>query len=403
MKILAVCQHYWPESFQITAVCEDLVRRGHSVTALVGLPNYPTGKVPPEYRGGKNRRQEKDGVSIVRVFEIGRGKSPFRLAANYYSYSLSATRAVRSLDRDYDVVFSYQLSPVMMAMPAVEYKRETGAPILMYCCDLWPESMKVMIGNRFGLLLSHYGKVSRKIYQAADILAVQSSAFGDYLCPVHGIDESKIRYVPHFSSASYLHEDFIDGGHDGVNFVFMGNIGRAQDIPCILDAVARMRHASGFVVHFVGDGSFLGRAKSMVDKMGINDRVTFHGKRPYSEMPDWYRISDACLLTLDGSTWVGATLPSKLQGYMAAGKPILAAIDGGARHVIEESGCGTCVAAGNSEGLARLMDSFIDDPERYESCGQAGRSYFSENFMREQHVDKIEGLLEELKGGRIGG
>lgn len=400
MKVLVVCQHYWPEDFQVTAVCEELVRRGHEVTALVGLPNYPSGNVPEEYRKGRNRKQEKDGVSIVRSFEFGRRPGFIGLALNYYSYARSATRKATWLSGDFDVVFAYQLSPVMMAEPAVAYKERTGAPLLLYCCDLWPESMKVMLGERLPFLLRHYRKVSGRIYGRADLIAVQSSAFADYFGQEHGIPGERIRYVPQFAPSKFLDQDFSCDDHPGVNFVLMGNIGRAQSIPCILEAVGRMRHDHGFTVHFVGDGACLEEARGLARRNALDDRVAFHGRRPFSEMPDYYRMADACLLALDGSTWVGSTLPSRLQGYMAAGKPIIAAIDGGARDVIEESGCGKAVDAGDAEGLAALMDGFIDDPGAFSGCGEAGRRYFEGHFMREQHVDTIERLLKEIADGR---
>ena len=69
MKVLVVCQHYWPENFRVTEICEALVQRGHQVTALVGLPNYPTGVIPDEYRRFRNRRQQRNGVEIRRCFE----------------------------------------------------------------------------------------------------------------------------------------------------------------------------------------------------------------------------------------------------------------------------------------------------------------------------------------------
>lgn len=398
MKILVVSQYYWPEDFQVTAVCEGLAARGHDVTALVGLPDYPTGVIPEEYRHRRNRRQEKDGVRILRVGEIGRKRGMMGLALNYYSYALLAKSAARKLDGDYDVVFSYQVSPVTMVEPAIAYKKRTGAPLLLYCCDLWPESMKVLIGERMKPLFSYYEKVSRRIYREADILAAQSSAFPDYFEQVHGIASSQVRYIPHFASDKYLEEDFSRTTHDRVNFVFMGNIGRAQDIPCIIEAVARMRCEMDFAVHFVGDGSYLEEARRLADKKGVSKRIVFHGRKPFSDMPQYYRMADACLLTLDGSTWVGTTLPSKLQGYMAAGKPVLAAINGGARSVIEESGCGKAVDAGDSAALASLLDDFMVHPDRYSACGVKGRDYFKAHFSKEKHMDAIEGLLGELCG-----
>lgn len=395
MNILVVCQHYWPEQFQITTICEELAKRGHEVTVLVGLPNYPSGVIPLEYRHGKNRIQEKKGVKIVRVREVPRKSGAISLAINYYSYSQAAAQQTKRLSEDFDVIFAYQLSPVLMAIPAVKYKQRTGAPLLLYCLDLWPESMKVMLGNRYSFLLSHYEKVSKEIYNSADIVALQSSAFAGYFKQVHEISEDKLVYLPQFATSEYLDMDF-EQEHEGISFVFLGNIGRAQDIFCILNALLSMSHKTGFRVHFVGDGARLEAAKRFVAENLLDDRVFFHGQQSFSKMPEYYSLADACLLTLDGSNWIGNTLPSKLQGYMAAGKPILAAINGGARDVIKESGCGVCVDAGDAQNFARIIDDFIDNPEVYRHCGAAGREYFKMNFTCERFIESLEKLLKNL-------
>lgn len=400
MKILVVCQHYWPEQFQITAICEELVKRGHQVTVLAGLPNYPQGVIPLEYRGGKNRFQERDGVKIIRVGEIGRKQNALGLAINYYSYSLLASRKTKELADDFDVVFAYQLSPVMMASPAVAYKNRTGIPLLLYCCDLWPESMKVMLGGRGKTIFNHYKTVSKKIYHSADVVAVQSLSFIEYFKQQHSMPEGRLVYVPQFATSKYLDADFSEA-HEGVNFVFLGNIGRAQDIPCILNAVKYMSHNSGFKVHFVGDGACLSEAQQLTEALALTEQVIFHGSKPFAEMPLYYRLADACLLTLDGCSWVGTTLPSKLQGYMAAGKPVIAAINGGARDVIEQSGCGRAVDAGDAQGLAQLMDDFVANKNKYEACGNAGRNYFRTHFTRNKYIDDIERLLNRISEGEV--
>ncbi len=91
-----VSQHYWPEHFQITEICEELVRRGHQVTALVGIPNYPKGVVPEEYLHGKNRQQIRNGVNIIRVEEIPRKPGIRGLAKNYISYMREADKRLVS-------------------------------------------------------------------------------------------------------------------------------------------------------------------------------------------------------------------------------------------------------------------------------------------------------------------
>lgn len=395
MKILAVTQYYWPESFQVTTICEELAARGHEVTVLTGLPNYPSGTIPKEYRRGRNRRQRRNGVDIVRAPLIARGKNPLRLALNYHSFAWAATRASRSLEDDFDVVFVHEISPVTMVEPAAAYKKRCGAPLLVYCCDLWPESLKTILGERGKPIVGLYRKVSKRLYDAADLIAVQSTAFPEYLHEVHGIPYDKMTYLPQFADDEYLDKDF-SAPHDGINFMIMGNMGRAQDIPVVLRAVELMEHDEGFKVHFVGDGSCFEETKEHVRKKGLDDRVVLHGRRPYEEMERYYSIADACILTLNGDTWVGTTLPSRLQGYMAAGKPVLAAINGGARAVIEESGCGQCVDAGDSKGLAGLMDGFIQNGKTLKFYETNGRSYFKRHFSQEKHVSQIEDMLMKL-------
>ena len=117
MKILVICQHYWPENFRVTEISEELVRRGHQVTALVGLPNYPTGNIPEEYRHHQNRRQVRNGVEIRRCFEIGRKPGKVGLALNYVSYMLSACHQALWMKKDFDVIYAFSTSPVLMSLP----------------------------------------------------------------------------------------------------------------------------------------------------------------------------------------------------------------------------------------------------------------------------------------------
>lgn len=396
MKILFVCQHYWPESFQTTDICEALARRGHEVTALVGLPNYPSGTVDLRYRKGKNRNQTRNGVTIMRANEIGRGNgSPLHLVGNYYSYSINASRLVKKLPTNFDVVFAYQLSPVMMIRPAIHYKKKYGVPILLYCADIWPESMKIILGDRFHFLLKHYEGISRNIYAQADTLVVESPAFKDYFAQIHGFEKEKIIYIPQFSTNQKLPFS-VPIKKEMTTFLFAGNIGRAQDIPTILTALHHMKNQNRCIVNFVGDGAFLPQAKAMVEKYDLANIVHFLGRYPASEMPRFYQESDACLLTLEGDSWVGTTIPSKLQGYMAAGLPIFAAVNGGARQIIQESGCGGAVPAKDALGLARLMDDFIDHTDKYAECGKRASAYFTCNFTKDKYINEIERLLNDL-------
>lgn len=397
MKILVVTQYYWPESFQITDECEDLVSRGHEVTVLTGLPNYPSGKIDADYTRGRNRIQQHNGVRIIRVPLIARGHNPLRLALNYYSFAWSSTKAVEKLNGDFDVVYVPEISPVTMVRAAARYKKMHHTPLLVYCLDLWPESLKNVLGNHGKSIINHYKKVSGELYRSADLVPVQSPAFSDYLFDTHSISRDKTPYLPQFANTDYLSMNLCSD-HDGVNFLIAGNMGRAQDIPVILRAVEKMKIKKGFRVHFIGNGSCFEATSRYVEDHGLTDRIELHGRRPYEEMPDWYRLADACILALNGDTWVGTTVPTRLQGYMAAGKPVIAAARGGIDGVINASGCGICVPAGDSDSLALALDAFVDNPALLDGCGEAGRNYFRENFTKEQHMDELEKMLLGLCG-----
>lgn len=406
MRILAVCQRYWPEQFQITAICEELVARGHDVTVLCGLPNVGVpggepGRVPEEYRHGRNRDQERNGVTIRRSFEIGRRTGVLWRTLNYYSFWKSAERSVMQLEGRYDVVFAYQLSPAMMTVPAVKYGRRTGTPVFLYCCDLWPESMKAALGDRGGAIVRHFGRVCRHMYEEADRIGIQSPSFASYFEREHGIPKDRIVYFPHFAT-DVAGED---GGvplepHKGVNLVFMGNMGAVQGIGWMIDAMAYLEDVNGLRLHFVGDGSELAHAREHVRRLGLGERVFFHGRYPFEEMVRWYAVADVCLLALDDSTEIGLTVPSKLQGYMAAGRPVVGAVSGGARFIIEDAGCGVAVNPGDVNALAAAVRELAEDPALREAGGRRARFYYEENFTKRAYVDRLETELAALAEGR---
>ena len=394
MKILTFCQYYYPEEFQITPICEQLVSDGHEVTVITGLPNYPTGIIPEEYRTG-HRDEILNGVRIIRCHEVGRKKGAIHLAMNYLSYVRSASRKVKKLSDDFDLIFVYQLSPVLMAIPALKYKKKNDIPLFLYCCDLWPESMKVYVSSEKNPIFKWVKRISQKVYRSADRIACQSTSFLPYMKNTHDISEERLVYIPAFADETYLTQDFTPKD-DVVDFVFLGNLGIAQNLIEVLQAIEKIKDIPGFKVHFVGDGSALDKMKSFVAEHNLDSLITFYGRRPVEEMSKFYGMADACLVSLKADTQIGLTLPTKVQGYMAAGKPIIGMIDGSAQHVIRESGCGICVKAGDVDGLAAGMQDFIENRNKYRDCGDKAREYFKKNFRKDIFMNKLEEEFERL-------
>ncbi len=394
MKLLVVCQYYYPENFQITPICEQLAADGYDVTVLTGLPNYPTGEIPDEYR--KDHRDEFiNGVHVIRCYEIGRKKGAIFLALNYFSYVFSASRMVKKLENDFDLVFVYQLSPILMGIPGRKYAKMHNIPLLLYCCDIWPESMKVYIQNEGNLVFKWAKMVSKRIYGSAEKIVGQSKSFLPYLENIHGISNDKLIYIPAFADETYLTQDFTPENND-VNFVFLGNLGIAQNLIAVLQAVEKIKDESGFKVHFVGDGTVLDELKQYVKDHELNKIVYFYGRRPVEEMPKFYKLADACLVSLKSDNAIGLTLPTKVQGYMAAGKPIIGMIDGAAKEVIATSDCGICVAAGDVDAFAEVLRKFVRNKDNFKQCGENGRKYFMNNFTKKICIDKLKNIMERM-------
>lgn len=396
MKILVVCQHYWPEPFPLTNTCEELAARGHVVHVLTDVPNYPLGEVYPGYENGKNRIEERNGVKIFRSFTVPRKKGPLFRVINYYSYSLSSADYLKNLDDDYDVVFTNQSSPVMMVRAAMKYKKLHGTKVLLYCMDLWPASLSAG-GISSGAVYNHYLKVSQNYYKQADRILVTSQMFKKYFNDVIGIPAEEIGYLPQFADDSFENSEVNESTDGKFRLMFAGNIGTAQSVDTVLKAaeiIEKEYKDDSVVFDIVGDGSELENLKQMKREMGINN-VNFLGRKPKEEMPAYYSKADAMMVMLVNDEFISLTLPAKVQSYMAAGKPVFAAAKGEIPVVIKEANCGFCV---DSEDYRSFAEEIMKhrDKALLEKMGSNGRKYYEQNFNKKTVVDRLETELKKL-------
>lgn len=178
------------------------------------------------------------------------------------------------------------------------------------------------IKNESNIVFKIVDRISKRIYSNVNRIACQSNSFLTYFQKVHGIPGNKLTYLPAFADETYLAQDF-SPVNECVDFVFLGNLGIAQNLIPVLKAVEKNKEVPGFAVHFVGDGSVLNETKALVCNHGLQAVVMFYGRRPVEDMPAFYKLADACLVSLKADNQTGLTLPSKVQGYMAAGKTII--------------------------------------------------------------------------------
>lgn len=398
MKILITCQYYWPDNFLITDIAEDLVKRGHKVTVLTGLPDYATTKIPKDYKWFKKRHEFHNGVEIIRVPIIARHHGFIFRVLNYLSYYICSSIYTLSHKIETDVIFSYQLAPILMVNPGIILKKKLKKNMFIYVLDIWPDQMKIWNVKENNLLFKIIHKYCKYAYQSGDLIGITSKPFKKYLVDVNDVDEKKIIYLPQYSEKMNILSNKQDE-KEQIDLIFAGNIGDQQNIECLLKAVSLIKSKKKFHIHIYGNGTDFENCKSLSKKLNVENNVTFYGRVSKSELDSIYPKMDAFLLTLCSEEKIGFaanTVPAKLQGYMSAGKPIIASIDGGAYEIIKESKSGTVVHANDSIELAKAIKDFIENPAKYKNCGNNAVKYFNENFEKSIVMDNLENILKKL-------
>lgn len=402
MKILIISQYYYPEQFQINEIAPELVRRGYEVTVLCGLPNYPKGEIFAGYKSdaewkAKEESYKRDtGVSVIHCRQVPRGNSPIQMIRNYWSFAKESKKVIHTLSNDYDVVFGYQLSPITSMLAALEYKRLYNKPVVFYTLDIWPVSAEAMLHGKKNPIYWWVKRMSRKIYRGADRILVTSRPFIDYLHRTLNVPMERMAYLPQHAGTEMLEMDLNAEDNNVADFMFAGNIGKGQRVDVIIKAATILGARKDYKVHIVGDGRMRQELEQQVKEKGLATNVVFYGNQKREDMPRYYKMADALLITLRGNNEVGDTMPGKLQMYMTTGKPIIGAINGAAAEVIYESQCGGCVKAGDYEGLAKLMKFYIEHPKDYDACGKNARQYFKKHFTLEHYMDGLETELTKV-------
>lgn len=390
MKILVICQYYYPEPFRVNDICEALVAKGHEVTVITGTPNYPMGEIYEGYGRGQKAYEVINGVDVIRCNIHPRKKGAVNRLWNYYSFVFASKRKIKQVDDDFDVVLIYQLSPVMMAEAGILYAKRHHIKSVLYCLDLWPASLSAG-GISSGVIYSWFARESKKIYQAVDKILVSSKSFSGYFSKQFGINETQ--YLPQYAENIFSTEDCRKKPDESIDLMFAGNVGTAQSVETIIKAASLCKDISNLRWHIVGDGIALRDCEELAKR--LNAPVVFYGRKPVSEMPYYYAKADAMLVTMKKDPIVSLTLPGKLQSYMAAGKPVIGAIDGEANSVITSSKCGYCCNAEDAQGLADCVRKFVNCKDK-EQLVNNSMNYYQEFFSKDKFINQLEHELEKL-------
>lgn len=404
MKILLVTQYFWPESFIINDLVKILATQGHEVFVLTGKPNYPDGKVMAGY--SQHGCQEEGFVSGVRIFRAPlrpRGSAGAKgLLLNYLSFVWNGIRyypkAIRG--NEFDIILVFCLSPITSAIPAILLKRRLKKHLAVWVQDLWPESLSATGFIRNPFLLRMVGLMVKAIYRSADTLLVQSRAFQEPVANYANAD--KIVYYPNSyqdvsqaSAESILSDELLRLLDRSFCIVFAGNLGTAQSVETIVAAARKLQHLADCKLVLVGSGSMLSWIRKE-QRDGRLDNVVLPGRFPSSQMWQFFSRAQGLLVTLKRDPIFSYTVPSKVQAYLAAGRPIIASIDGEGARVIAEARAGLTCPAGDVDALAAAIETLYKmSPCEREKMGNAGREYFLANFEMKTQATKLIKILEE--------
>ena len=400
MKILIVSQYFWPEDFKVNDVAFDFIKKGHEVTVLTAIPNYPKGKFYKGYGFFSKRKENINGVKIVRSCIIPRGKGgALNLILNYISFIFFAyfTSLLR-IKKGYDMVFSHLTSPLTSALPAIWLKKRFKIPLVIWVLDLWPESVAATTNIKNKQVYTILTRIVKYIYRKSDSVLVSSRAF--FGSVEEKIDDpSKVGYFPNWAEDTFTAAEYepyeLPELPSGFNIMFAGNVGDAQDFVAIVDTAEKVQGENiNFVV--VGDGRKFDWLRQEVTIRGLNN-VVLLGRHPLESMPWFFAKADAMLVSLKDEPIFRLTVPAKIQAYMASGKIILGMINGEANTMINESGCGYAVAAADSSALAEaIMRIKQTNSLEREQMQKNALNYYEKHFERVRLLNRLEKHFKEM-------
>lgn len=374
MRILVVSQYFWPENFRVNELSAGLAARGHEVTVLTGIPNYPSGKFAPGYGVFSRRREDYRGVRVVRVPLVARGGGgAVRLALNYLSFAVSAAVLGPFLCRGAcDAIFVHETSPATVGLPARWLKFLKKAPLVFWVLDLWPESLSASGMVSSPLILGLVGRMVKFIYDGCDRIVVSSRGFVAHIVG-QGVPPEKLDYFPQWAESLYTPQSAAraEAGGGAFRLMFAGSLGSSQDFGTILSAaeILKTRDVEWLIV---GDGRMRPWLESEIARRGLGARVRLLGPRPVAEMPALFAQADAMLVTLRKDPIFALTAPAKLQAYLACAKPIVAALDGEGARIVAQSGAGIAAPAGDAAALAAAAAAMIEKGADARAHGRGG-------------------------------
>lgn len=394
--ILIYSQYFYPEQFRINDIATSLEKKGYKVSVVTGIPNYPEGKFFEGFSWNKRRTETWKNIDIYRMPIIPRGKTGIGLILNYLSFVITSLILQHRLPKDVDAVFTYEVSPMTQALPAIWLSKKFRVKHTLYVMDLWPENVVAVTGlkNKFFIKLIDY--MVDYIYKNTDFILTSSKSFKESIIS-RGVSKKKIEFWPQYAEDIYNKKDkdnsYVEVPElNTLSFVFAGNVGFAQGLEILPKAAKKLKDQAlkiKFVI--IGDGRAKEKLISLISELDVEDYFLFIERQPAEKIPYYLAKFDIALITLNADKIFSQTIPAKIQSLMACGKPLLVSADGEVQEIIKESEAGLASSAGDIEGLVRNIKLFLKmDKESIEQMGENATIYSNNNYNKEKLLVSLE-------------
>jgi len=408
VKILYVSQYFPPEmgapAARVAELSRHWVRMGHGVCVLTGFPNHPTGVVPDEWRSRLSRliyRETVDGVRVVRtwLWPLPNRKAHERMR-NYASFCLSAGISGLGLEKPAVVIGSSpQLLVPLSAWWLAWWKR---VPFVFEVRDLWPESLAAVGAGGEGTLLHRILKtVAGFLYRRADHIVVVTPAFKEHLIRFWRIPEEKISIVENGVETDLFRP--IDSPRPPdmeCRFVvcYIGTIGMAHGLETLISAAEQLRTKLPEALFLViGEGAEKEALERSAVARGLSN-IRFLRQQPREHIPAYISASDVCLVMLKKTELFKTVIPTKLLEYMSCACPVIVAVDGQARKLVEDAGAGVFVTPEDSVALVAAIEALARDKDRRHLMGTRGREFIVAHLSRERTARDYVTVLQTVIG-----
>jgi len=407
MRILFLSQYFPPETeiggIRILEIGRRLIARGHRISVLTGLPNYPSGKLDPAYRKKAWKlawRENHDGIEVLRVAMFpSHSKKTLPRLANYFSFLFaSAARAIFAARPDVIVCTS---PPLTIGLSAWLAAKRFGIPFVLEARDLWPEAAIALGYLQNRQVQKSAFVLERFLYQRTRHIVVVSQGMKKDLIE-REIPAAKCSVIPNGVDTDLFtpeaRSDYIESlKQSGFKVgTYLGTLSVYHGVDHALALLEKLRPYAKIRVVFAAGGSALHELRNAVAQRGL-DNALFLRAPSRREMPGLIASSDFCLALVKPGPFSRWLLSSKIFMYMACGRPIFALATGETARVIAEAHCGVVEEPGEV-GVDRLAASIADlaGGPVAESMGRTGRLYAEQSCGWNSLSESYDLLLQNI-------